>query len=89
MQVMVGNLGGVLSAYMYLPKDAPLYHHGHAGLIAINVFAAVLSIGMSLYLRRENARRDKVGKDPKAYTALEQHRERRCGDNAIFFRYTV
>jgi hypothetical protein len=89
MQVMAGSIGGIMSAYMYLPKDAPLYRHGHAGLIAINVFAAVLSIAMSLYLRRENARRDMAGKDPKEYSTAEKHRERRCGDSATFFRYTT
>jgi hypothetical protein len=89
MQVMIGNLGGVMSAYMYLPKDAPHYRHGHAGLVAINVFACMVSIGMTLWLRAENSRRDKLYKNPAEYTAIEKEDERHLGDSASFFRYTV
>lgn len=44
---------------------------------------------MTLYLRRENARRDRVYKAPELYTAAEKYEEREKGDGASFFRYTV
>ena len=89
MQVMIGNLGGVMSAYTYVPKDAPHYRHGHAGLVGLNVFACLASIGMTLALRAENSRRDQAYKKPSEYTAAEKEQERQRGDNATFFRYTV
>jgi len=89
MQVGIGNLGGVMSAYMYLPKDAPQYRNGHGALIGLSSGALLLSIVMSRYFRRENARRDAAGKSPESYTAEERNAEREMGDNASFFRYTI
>lgn len=53
------------------------------------VMSLVLSVIMTLYLRRENARRDREYKHPDEYTAEEKWTEREKGDNATFFRYTV
>lgn len=51
--------------------------------------AFVLSAFMTMYLRRENARRDREYKRPEEYTVEEKLLERHLGDNASFFRYTV
>ena len=89
MQVGIGNLGGVMSAYLFLPKDAPQYAHGHGALIGLSGGACLLCIFMTLYLRRENARRDSQHKALALYTEEERNHERHLGDNASFFRYTV
>jgi MFS family permease len=89
MQVCIGNLGGVMSAYMYLPRDSPQYVHGHSGLIGLASAAVLLCILMTVYLRRENARRDAQFKNPNTYTDEERKKESTAGDNASFFRYTV
>jgi len=48
---------------------------------------------MTIYLRRENARRDKLlaeqGRTLADYTDAEKEAERENGDYASFFRYTV
>ncbi len=44
---------------------------------------------MTLYLRRENARRNAEHKAPAQYTTQDKTAEREKGDNATFFRYTV
>lgn len=49
----------------------------------------ILCIIMTIYLRRENARRDREYKAPSEYTEAEKEAEREKGDNASFFRYTV
>jgi hypothetical protein len=49
----------------------------------------VLCVFMTIYLRRENARRDREYKAPSEYTLEEKLAEREKGDNASFFRYTV
>lgn len=54
----------------------------------------VLSTLMTIYLRRENARRDReaaaVGLMTLDHYSQEQKDEQRhLGDNATFFRYTV
>lgn len=90
MQVVVGNLGGVISGYSFLKKYAPRYLPGHGMLAGMSGFAALLSLGMTLYLRWENKRRDELsGKHVEAYTTEEKEAEREKGDYASFFRYTV
>ncbi|KAK4196748.1 putative high-affinity nicotinic acid transporter [Triangularia verruculosa] len=89
MHVGFGNLGGTVSAYLFLTKDRPRYYPGFATLLACQAMAAVLSIWMTIYLRRENARRDREYKPPSEYTEEERVAEREKGDNATFFRYTI
>jgi hypothetical protein len=50
--------------------------------------SCALSIFMTLYLRRENKRRDLAHKAPEEYTREEKVLEKDSGDNASFFRYT-
>lgn len=44
---------------------------------------------MTLYLRRENKRRDRDFKAPSEYSRDEKVLEKDRGDYATFFRYTV
>lgn len=89
MHVGFGNLGGTMSAYLYLARDSPTYTPGHATLLAFQCMAMLLSIFMTIYLRRENARRDREYKAPSEYTEEEKELEREKGDSASFFRYTI
>lgn len=89
MHVGFGNMGGMIAAYLYLAKDRPTYFPGHGTLLGFQAMACSLTIFMTLYLRRENARRDREYKPPSEYTEAERYAEREKGDNATFFRYTV
>ncbi|KAK4120987.1 MFS general substrate transporter [Parathielavia appendiculata] len=89
MHVGFGNLGGTISAYLFLAKDGPRYIPGFAVLLAFQSMALVLSVIMMLYLKKENARRDREYKPPSEYTEEERVAERERGDYATFFRYTV
>lgn len=89
MQVGIGNLGGTIASYIFLPKDSPQYRPGHGALVGLCAMSAILSTFMTLYLRWENRRRDKMHKPPAQYTAAEKAAERTLGDNASFFRYMV
>lgn len=89
MHVGFGNMGGMIAAYLYQAKDRPTYFPGHGTLLAFQAMAMTLSIFMTIYLRRENARRDRMHKPPSEYTEAEREAERELGDKASFFRYTV
>ncbi|UPK94417.1 hypothetical protein LCI18_005352 [Fusarium solani-melongenae] len=89
MHVGFGNLGGAVSGFVYRKDDAPHYKSGHATLIGTTTMSCILSILMTIYLRRENARRDNTHKAPTEYTRAEKEMEQDSGDNATFFRYTV
>ncbi|KAM5357724.1 hypothetical protein ACJZ2D_015971 [Fusarium nematophilum] len=89
MQVACGNLGGVIAAYLFLAKDAPRYYPGFGALLGLQIMALVLAIWMTIYLRRENARRDSSYKPPSEHNEAERTAEREKGDSATFFRYTI
>ncbi|KAI9155429.1 MFS transporter prlL [Paramyrothecium foliicola] len=90
MHVGFGNLGGAAAAFVIRNDDAVNgYRSGHIILICTTAMSTVLSILMTIYLRRENARRDAAYKSPDEYTRAEKELETEKGDNATFFRYTV
>ncbi|KAI0162545.1 major facilitator superfamily transporter [Pestalotiopsis sp. NC0098] len=89
MHVGFGNLGGAIAGFLYRSKDAPQFYPGHGTLIATETMSVILCIAMTIYLRRENARRDREYKPPSEYTFEEMTQEREKGDNATFFRYTI
>ncbi|KAG8624752.1 hypothetical protein KVT40_007819 [Elsinoe batatas] len=89
MHVGFGNLGGVVAAYIYLPRDSPNFVTGHSILLGFISMSFLLSAFMTTYLRRENARRDREYKRPEEYTEEERMLEKDKGDHATFFRYTV
>ncbi|CAG8779834.1 22020_t:CDS:1, partial [Racocetra persica] len=54
MVIAWGNLGGVVSAQIYKPSDAPAYITGHTVTLSFLVFGVVLSIIQCYYLNRLN-----------------------------------
>ncbi|GES63963.1 major facilitator superfamily transporter [Aspergillus terreus] len=90
MHVGFGNLGGAISGFIYQTRDSPNFYPGHGTLIATLSMSTILCIIMHIYLRRENARRDReYAKAPEDYTDEERRLEREKGDYASFFRYTI
>lgn len=86
MHVGFGNLGGIVSAFSYRSKDAPRYYAGHGLLMATTSMSLCLCIFMTLYLRRENSRRDALmasqGYTLESYSEDMKEAEREKGDNA-------
>lgn len=78
-----------MAGFVFRADDAPHYRSGHLTLLGTTAMSCVLSICMTIYLRRENKRRDAIHKNPEEYTRAEKELEREKGDNATFFRYTV
>jgi hypothetical protein len=89
MHVGFGNLGGTIAAFIYLSKYAPHFIPGHASLIGMISMSFVLTAFMTVYLRRENAKRDAMGMKPEDYSDEQKEADRDKGDDASFFRYTV
>lgn len=93
MHVGFGNLGGTISAFIYLTKYAPRFKPGHSALIGTVSMSFVLTLFMTIWLRGENKRRDESAKSlnltPEDWTESQKEEEREKGDYAKFFRYTV
>ncbi|KAK5082343.1 hypothetical protein LTR05_007489, partial [Lithohypha guttulata] len=83
-----GNPGGIPASFIFLTKWAPQFAPGLSILIGLNVMAVVLCSIMTIYYRRENARRDREFKAPQQYTE-EKALERTRGDYTSYFQYTV
>jgi hypothetical protein len=86
MHVGFGNLGGVIAGFSFRAKDAPRYLSGHGLLIGTVTMSLVLSIFMTIYLRTENAKRDRAmmaqGLTLESYTDEMRYTEREKGDSA-------
>ncbi|KAF8461685.1 major facilitator superfamily domain-containing protein [Kalaharituber pfeilii] len=93
MHVGFGNLGGAIAAFTYRVREQPRYPSGHGTLLATTSMSLCLCLFMTIYLRRENARRDALlrekGMTLEDYTEEMKDSEREAGDYATFFRYTV
>ncbi|KAE8350320.1 major facilitator superfamily domain-containing protein [Aspergillus coremiiformis] len=59
----IGSLGGVLAPWVYLPKDAPRYRNGHAILFAFLFGSWAISVGLIVYIKWENHKREKGERD--------------------------
>jgi MFS family permease len=90
MHVGFGNLGGAAAAFVIRRSDlVNNYRSGHIILASTTSMSCLLSILMTIYLRRENARRNAATKPIEEFTYAEKELETDRGDNATFFRYTV
>jgi len=86
MHVGFGNLGGTIAAFAYRKTDAPRYFSGHGLLIATTTMSLSLCCFMTMYLRKENARRDALmasqGLTLESYSDEMKEAEREKGDDA-------
>ncbi|KAF0474614.1 MFS nicotinic acid transporter Tna1 [Gigaspora margarita] len=54
MAISWGNLGGIVSAQLYRPNDAPTFKFGHSIAISLLIVAVILSIIQYYHLKRMN-----------------------------------
>ncbi|KAK0466946.1 MFS general substrate transporter [Desarmillaria tabescens] len=59
----IGALGSVIAVWTYLPSDAPNYHKGNTLNLATSSTACVLVVIGALYIRWENAKRERGERD--------------------------
>lgn len=58
--VMLGNIGGLISTWSFLPFDAPDYHIGNGLNLATSTTILLLSIALWTYMAWDNRKRDRV-----------------------------
>lgn len=59
----IGALGSVMAVWTYMASDAPDYRRGNTGNLATTTTITVLVALTALYLRRENAKRERGERD--------------------------
>ena len=61
--VMFGNIGGLIATWSFLPFDGPNYHIGNGLNLATSSTILVLSTLLLLWMKRDNANREKKDVD--------------------------
>jgi hypothetical protein len=60
---MLGNIGGLISTWSFLPFDAPNYKIGNGLNLATSSTILILSIALLLWMNRSNKKRESVNVD--------------------------
>jgi MFS family permease len=69
MNVMIGNVGGLIATWSYLPFDAPNYHIGNGLNMAADSTILICSIALLIWMTASNRRRE--SRQEAEYTKLE------------------
>ncbi|KAI0636651.1 major facilitator protein [Trametes polyzona] len=86
-QIGFGNIGGIVAAYSFLPKDSPRFVPGYSIDVAFLALAFVSSAGYYLAVRAENARRDRTAGENPTVQALTAEERENLGDLDPDYRY--
>jgi len=63
--VMLGNVGGLISTWAFLPFDAPNYHIGNGLNLATATTALIIGAGLMFWMKADNKKRELVDVDAK------------------------
>ncbi|KAE8331862.1 putative MFS transporter [Aspergillus sergii] len=85
-QVGFGNIGGIISTYAFLKKDAPEYRPGYIISVSFLSFSAACCIGYFAAVWYDNWRRDQAIADGIAIPSDEE--QELLGDMALNYRYS-
>ncbi|EAW12537.1 putative MFS transporter [Aspergillus clavatus NRRL 1] len=86
-QIGFGNIGGFISTYTFLPKDAPLYRNGYIISLSFLCLSAACCIAYLLAVWNDNRKRDRAAANGAVVNLTEEEREF-LGDLAPNYRYT-
>lgn len=79
-------VGGIIAAYAFLAKDAPIYKTGYSICLAFICLSAVSCLAYFFYVNGENRRREKMGEGEKMLTWEEKQD---MGDLNPDYRYQL
>ncbi|KDR85326.1 hypothetical protein GALMADRAFT_218418 [Galerina marginata CBS 339.88] len=102
MAIGFGNINGAITANIYRAQDRPWYRLGHCIVLAYIAIGFLCSILYAVFLKRENARRDRGERDEIIEGIVNKHADERNGrynsvedakmakgDHWSGFRYTL
>ena len=75
--------------WTYLPQDAPNFHKGHSLNLAAAALAVTLVVLGAIYLRWENAKRDKGERNNRLRDGMSQEEIQNLGYRHPKFRYQI
>ncbi|GAA5836738.1 hypothetical protein JCM11251_002713 [Rhodosporidiobolus azoricus] len=84
--VFLGNCGGLISTWMYLPKDGPRYYPGNATNLATSTLMFFLAGGLWFYQVKENRAKEN-GRDDHILEGKTEDEIAQLGQKDPRFRY--
>ncbi|KAI1330139.1 MFS general substrate transporter [Xylariaceae sp. FL0255] len=84
----IGNVGGILAVWAYLPNDAPNFPIGHSINFAAQIAVLFLALCGILYCVRENGIRERGGRDHRLQ-GLTEEGKLALGNKHPDFRYIL
>jgi MFS family permease len=88
--VSLGNLGGVISSFIYPATDKPRYTKGHAINVAYCGIVFFSAAFMSFYLDRQNKKKEaRIAARGHDWTAEEKAQFEDDGDSVDWFKYAI
>ncbi|KAH8801420.1 hypothetical protein F5884DRAFT_513905 [Xylogone sp. PMI_703] len=82
----MGSLGGIIAPWVYLSKDGPQYHTGHAVMLSFLCGSWICAVALYFYSKWENRQRD-MGKRDYRLNGLTFEQELELSSNHPAFRY--
>ncbi|RHZ52316.1 putative MFS transporter [Aspergillus thermomutatus] len=86
-QIGFGNIGGIISTYSFLAKDAPLYRNGYIISLSFLCFSAACCTAYLAAVWYDNRKRDRAMANGATIELTEEEQEW-LGDLAPSYRYT-
>ncbi|SCW04600.1 LAFE_0H17128g1_1 [Lachancea fermentati] len=87
-QIGFGNIGGIISTFLFLSQDAPHYYRGLGTSIGFVALSIVCQLGMLFYFVRMNVKKQQQSYKDKFYQLSERERIMK-GDLAPNFKYSL
>lgn len=88
--VSIGNLGGIVSSYIYPSKDAPHFKKGHAICLAYCVICIITAVLLWAYCSWANKKKmERNAARGHAWTDEEKKELEDRGDHNDWFMYTI
>lgn len=86
-QVMIGNVAGIIGAFIFIRTEAPTYKTGYGVALGMMWFGALCAIAMAGLMWRENRKRERGERNDRL--ALPEEDRVNMGDWHPSFRFTL
>ena len=86
-QVMIGNLAGIIGAFIFIKTEKPYYKTGYGVALGMMWVGALAATALAALMWRENRKRERGERDERL--ALPEEDRRNMGDWHPSFRFTL
>ncbi|KAJ2917847.1 hypothetical protein MD484_g2542, partial [Candolleomyces efflorescens] len=84
----IGALGSIIAVWTYIPSDGPDYKTGNSIVLAAVTCSCLVAIGLTFYIKWENAKRDRGERDHRLEGKTQEELEQ-MGYRHPQFRYQI